>query len=150
MWSLTLNSGDRGLAKQYWSKHSPTLGLWTATRSCFSPDEKMKERTDFTNPQDSIATQSKPSWLNHQKPNRAAEGFSPPAPTPPPLKRDLRLACGSALGGSQSLSRLLAGVMNDHPPFFDRYWTLLLEPLVCHTGPGCQCGGAPPRALIGR
>ncbi len=54
-------------------------------------------------------------------PNRVAGGFSPPAPTTPPMNRDLRLASGSALDVSQSLSRHVAGVMNVHPQFFDRY-----------------------------
>jgi hypothetical protein len=43
----------------------------------------------------------------------------------------------SLLGGSQSLPGR-SRVMNVHPQFFDRYKTLVLEPLISHAGLGCQ------------
>ena len=38
-------------------------------------------------------------------------------------------------------------VMDLHPQFFDRYETLLLQPLVGHTGLGGQSSGRGPRAV---
>ena len=53
---------------------------------------------------------------------------------------------GRALGGSQNLPGR-SRVVDFHPQFFDRYQSLILEPLVGHTSLGRQRAHASPGAF---
>ena len=68
--------------------------------------------------------------------NRVAGGLFPRPPHHP--------ACGSAPGGSLKLPGR-SRVMSLHPQFFDRYETLIFQPLVGHTVLGGQPAGHGPR-----
>lgn len=70
--------------------------------------------------------------------NRVAGGFSPQ-----PLHHP---ACGSTPGGSTKLPGR-SRAMDLHPQVFDRYESLILQPLVGHTVLGGQPAGHGPRTV---
>jgi hypothetical protein len=74
----------------------------------------------------------------NKRPNRVRGGFSPPTPHHP--------ACGSAPGGSTKLPGR-SRVMDLHPHFFDRYESLILQPLGGHTVLRRQPAGHGPRTV---